>query len=165
MNYETSFEIEIAVAHYFGTTTHVIVPNVSWGMFGYELDLCILNNNSFYASEVEIKISKADLKRDSLKRHNHDRNGNLIKSLWFAMPEKLKNKGCDILVPESAGILYVGKNGNVVQDRKPVPSKFAKKWTYADAFKLARLGTLRTWNLKGKELIALRRKEKDAHTS
>jgi len=146
MNYETTGEIEEAVVRHFGARKNVVVPNVSWGMFPYELDLCILNNDSLYASEVEIKISKSDLKADAKKNHNHDKNGNYIKYLWFAMPKKLM--GCEDLVPENAGILYIDKWGFSKIFRKPIANKLAKKWDYEKAFKLARLGTLRIWDLK-----------------
>ena len=148
MNYETTGEIELAVVRHFIARKNVIVPNVSWGMFPYELDLCVLNNDSLYASEVEIKISKPDLKADGKKHHNHDVNGNFIKYLWFAMPDKLK--GCEYLVPVNAGILYVNKYGYATVFRKPVVNPMAKKWDYEKAFKLARLGTLRIWDLKRK---------------
>lgn len=146
MNYETSREIEVAVADHFGVQTHTIVPNVSWGLFGYELDLCVLNHRSFYASEVEIKISKGDLKRDGKKHHQHDRNGNAIRFLWFAMPEKLS--GCEDLVPEHAGIMLIGKDGRVKIVRKPMGNRAAIKWEPYQAYLLARLGTMRTWTLK-----------------
>jgi len=55
------------------------------------------------------KISKSDLKADAKKNHNHDKNGNYIKYLWFAMPKKLM--GCEDLVPENAGIIYIDKWG------------------------------------------------------
>ena len=156
MNYETTKEIEIAIARYFNTRKNVIVPNASWGIFKYELDLCILNTNMF-ASEVEIKISKSDLKADSKKKHHHDKNGNYIKYLWFAMPKKMK--GCEEFVPENAGILYVNIDGHVSVFRKPTANKNAKKWTYENAFKLARLGTLRIWNLKT-EILKLKEEKK-----
>jgi hypothetical protein len=146
MNYETTSEIEIAIARYFDTTKNIIVPNISWGMFPYELDLCILNCKSFYASEVEIKISKSDLKRDLKKHHNHDRNRNLIKYLWFAIPEKLLD--CIEFVPDHAGILYVNKNGRVYLKREAVANSLARKWDVQNSYKLARLGTLRIWKLK-----------------
>jgi hypothetical protein len=146
MNYQTASEIEIAVAHYFGVRTHVIVPNVSYGLFGYELDLVVLNNNSFYAYEVEIKVSKADLKRDSQKYHNHDRNGGAIRLLYFAMP--LKMKPCIDLVPERAGILFVDADGKVSLARAAKPEPGAHKWGLEQAFKLGRLGTLRIFDLK-----------------
>lgn len=148
-DYQTAYEIEFAIAHHFGIRTHTIIPNVSWGMFAYELDLCVLNNRSFYADEVEIKISRSDLKRDSKKRHNHDWNNNMIKRLWFAMPERMEN--CIDLVPARAGIMLVSPLlGAVRVLRLPVINKAAKKWRAEDAFKLARLGTLRMWDLMGR---------------
>jgi len=149
MNYETTKEIEIAVAEFFGVRKNVIVSNVFWGMFPYELDLCILNKG-FYATEVEIKISKSDLKADSKKWHRHDQNYNYIKYLWFAMPEKMK--GCEDMVPQNAGIFFVSKNGFVNIFRKPISNKLAKKWDMEKAFKLGRLGSMRTWDLKWKLL-------------
>lgn len=151
MNYETSSEIEIAIANHFDIRKNIIVPNVSWGMFGYELDLCILNCKSMYASEVEIKISKSDLKRDQKKYRPHERNGNLIRQLWFAMPEKLR--GCEDLVPERAGIIFVkfvNNMGITYEYRRPKINKLARKWSIEEAFKLARLGTMRIWSLKEK---------------
>ena len=79
MNYETASEIEIAIARHFGTRTHVIIPNLSFAMFPYELDLCVLNMKSFYALEVEIKVSKADLVRDGKKEHAHKLHRNMIR--------------------------------------------------------------------------------------
>ena len=151
MNYETSREIEVAIANHFGIRQNIIVPNVSWGMFGYELDLCILNCKSMYASEVEIKISKSDLKRDSKKYRPHERNGNLIRQLWFAMPEKLK--GCEEFVPEKAGIVYVSKLGITWEYRHSEINKIARKWNIEESYKLARLGTMRIWKLKWNRII------------
>jgi hypothetical protein len=156
MNYETSAEIEIAVSNFIGQRTHIIVPNVSWGMFPYELDLCVLNCKSFYAYEVEIKISKADLKRDSKKQHNHDWNHDYIRQLWFAMPEKMR--GCEELVPTRAGIFYVTKGGRVIEERRAEINTVAKKWTVEKAYELARLATFRMWNLKRAEMYNKQRK-------
>lgn len=144
MNYTTTPEIEVAVANHFGARTHVIVPNVSWGMFNYELDLVVLNIRSMYASEIEIKISKSDLKRDQQKRHHHD--SNMMKWLWFAIPHDLVRAW--ELIPDRAGILCVEEDGKVLVLRKPAINTTARKWDYRDAYKLARLGTLRIWDLR-----------------
>jgi hypothetical protein len=150
VNYETTPEIEIAVAAWFGTRVNIIVPNVSWGMFGYELDMCCLSA-AMYASEVEIKISRADLKRDQKKQHRHDWNNNLIKYLWFAIPERMLK---DIeFVPQNAGILYVTATGKVYRNRPAIANAHARKWTTDQALKLARLGTLRIWPLKRANLF------------
>jgi len=144
MDYETTREMEVAVARYFNARKNVIVPNVSWGMFKYEMDLCMLNMVSMYASEVEIKVSKADLKADAKKEHHHDSPS--IKYLWFAMPDKMV--GCEDLVPENAGIIYINKHGYGRTFRKPKANAVAQRWDFEKAFKLARLGTLRIWDLK-----------------
>jgi hypothetical protein len=150
MNFETCSEIEFAISRHFNYRTNVIIPNLSWGMFPYELDLCVLNMRSLYASEVEIKISQSDLKRDGKKHHQHAGkafgNRTMIKALWFAMP--LKMEKCTDLVPERAGILLVDNKGNVKILRKPTINKLARPWPITEAFKLARLGTLRMWSLK-----------------
>lgn len=156
MRYQTSAEIEVAISRYFSITKYVIVPNVSWGMFYYELDLCVLNHRSLYAYEVEIKISKSDLRRDQNKWHHHAHNHNLIRDLYFAMPEKMRD--CIDLVPERAGILLVDEKGNVSTLRKPKSNPMAKKWTYEQAYKLARLGTMRTWTMK--RAIIMRKQQK-----
>ena len=143
MNYETTQEVETAIVKHFDFVRNVIVPNLYHGMFPYELDLCILNKN-MYASEVEIKISRSDLKNDLKKYHKHDRNYNLIKNLWFAIPEKLF-KDID-LIPDRAGIFIVKQNGRVVVHRKPIANRLARQWTYELAYKLARLGNMRHWN-------------------
>jgi len=144
MDYKTSGEIEFALVRYFGRQNYVIVPNLSYGLFPYEMDLCALNNRSLYATEIEIKISKSDLKRDSKKWHNHDRNYNMIRYLYFAMPDFLKDS--IEYVPERAGVYLVDESGNVTIERKAVANKLAKKWDYRNAYKLGRLGTIRMWN-------------------
>ena len=151
MNYETTHEVEMALSKYFDPIKNVIVPNVSWGMFSYELDLCILNCKSRYATEVEIKVSVSDLKRDAKKTHQHDRNRNMIKYLWFAMPEKMK--GNNEFVPDRAGIMLVDKYGFITVVRTPQPDKLAIKWNSEQSFKLARLASIRMWKLKQKAFL------------
>jgi len=141
IDYEKTYGIEYAISLHFGSRNYVIVPNVSWGMFPYELDLCALNHRSRYASEIEIKISRADLKRDGQKPHNH--NSIAIRWLWFAMPEKLAR--CVELVPERAGIFLVSQSGKVAIFRKPKPNPLSGKWDDDMAYTLARLGTIRFW--------------------
>jgi hypothetical protein len=144
--YETCYEIEIALARYLDYGRYVMVPNLSYGMFSYEMDLCALNK-SMYAFEFEIKISRSDLKRDAAKHHHHMSEvfaKNLIRGLWFVMPEKLR--GCEEFVPERAGIMFVDGTGKITVARRVKPVETAKKWTFEDAYKLARLGTIRYWS-------------------
>ncbi|QMU29080.1 MmcB family DNA repair protein [Adhaeribacter radiodurans] len=147
----TLCEMETAVAKLWDVRRHVIVPNISWGMKLHECDLLILTKAN-YAIEVEIKRSKADLKKDVEKAHAHQ--SKRIKELWFAIPEQLKN--CLDLIPEHAGIIIVKKRKlkslkveyRAVRKRLPVTNKEAIKLTEAEVSNLKRLGCMRIWSLK-----------------
>jgi hypothetical protein len=126
----------------------IVVPNVSWGMVNHECDLLALTKSDV-AHEIEIKISKSDLKADLKKRHTHD-GGTLIKYLWFAGPETLE----DVFVrdaPDRAGIIlvyedYADRPGMCYRiARHPKPNTMARKWTLEDRARLARLGAMRYW--------------------
>lgn len=60
-------DIEIAIAKMFNYRMNVIVPNVSWGLgLRCECDLLIVSQRR-YATEIEIKVSKSDIKADKKK--------------------------------------------------------------------------------------------------
>lgn len=155
----TSLEIEIAVAKYFNTRINLIVPNIAWGMFfEHECDLFIITKSG-YGYEIEIKTSPQDIKKDLEKHHKH--NNNKIKKLYFAIPESLlKHRD---YIPERAGILAISED-----DEKPLWEKCKKikeakingkyKFTEREIYNLARLGTMRIWNLKEKLFNILKRK-------
>jgi hypothetical protein len=155
--------MEVIVSNYFSPRRNLIVPNVSWGMFRHEVDLCVLSPAG-YASEVEIKVSRSDLIKDKEKRHGHDEP--MIKHLYFAIPEHLEK---DIEhIPERAGILVVKWNKPWVlygtrkiegywsckKSREP-RIQYNRKWTDHERNSLLRLGAMRIWNLKQKLQKAL----------
>lgn len=143
--YETAREIELSIAAYFDSRINIIVPNVSWGLFNYEMDIVVLKpNGDVY--EIEIKISKSDLRADNKKRHQH-RNKS-ARRLYFAIPEKLKLNHCIEHIPERAGILVVDTRGIVTEYRKAEDDRAANKFDDKKRITLARLGALRVWNLK-----------------
>lgn len=150
MNNETAQEIELQIARYFGVRPNIIVPNVSWGMFrdNRECDLVVLRQSG-YAYEIEIKVSKSDLRKDRQKWHNHI--SERLRGLWFAIPEKLK-ESID-LIPETAGIFIVSKNGFVTEIRKPTINRVARKLNEDERFQLARLGAICIWSLKNRILL------------
>lgn len=98
-------DIELAINNYFNyNRRYVIVPNISWGLgFQHELDLLVLTNNN-HVWEVEIKVSKSDLKADLKKRHGHY--SNKIRRLYFAVPKELQEDAL-LLIPERAGLFVV----------------------------------------------------------
>lgn len=57
-----TLEIETAIAMKLDIRKHIIVPNISWGAGLHECDLLVINKSG-YATEIEIKISKSDLKK------------------------------------------------------------------------------------------------------
>ena len=151
-----SLDIEIKIMEYFNFKQKIIVPNVHWGIhtkeLGYlhECDILILSKHG-YATEVEIKISKSDLKVDKKKKHGHD--NKLIKKLYFAVPEELKDIALEE-IPERSGLLIIRKRKSgklfVEEVKKPKIRKDAIKWSQELSHKLAKLGTMRIYNLKNK---------------
>lgn len=149
MNYETSSEIQIAVAKWLDYRRLVVVPNLSWGMLDYECDVAALTGAG-YLYEVEIKVSKADLLRDRSKRKWKSLTLSKMRKMWFAIPEKLHD--CQDLIPECAGILVVDSAGRVEVARAAPTNVFAPKLNDDERFNLARLGAIRVWSLKRKVL-------------
>lgn len=148
LNYETTSEIETAVAGYFDPRRCVVVPNVWWGMdLMHECDLFVLTKSGF-AYEVEIKTSSSDLKRDILKRHGHK--SKMLKRLYFAIPLKLLEANREY-IPAHAGILTVNHRGLVKKEREAKINNDAVPLKPEQQLKLAHLGTMRIWTLK-KEL-------------
>lgn len=143
----STLDMEIAVAELINPRVNLIVPNISWGMFRYELDLLVVTKNRI-AWEIEIKVSKSDLKKDAEKSHNH--RNEKIQKLFFAIPEHLKD--CIGLIPSHAGVIIVhgyewGFRAKI--ERHP---KIANdyKWSDKDIANLYRLASMRTWSLKKK---------------
>lgn len=158
----TTIEIEGRVANYFGVRQCIIVPNISWGAGIHECDLLIVRKSGA-AIEVEIKVSRSDLKKDLDKPHHH--NDKRVKELYFAIPDYLKN--CIEFIPEHAGILLISRNTRWGYDgllceklRDPTPNKGHTKFTPDEVLNIARLGTMRIWALKRKIINKKRTKIK-----
>ena len=142
-----TIDIEIAVAAYFNARVNLIVPNISWGMsFGHECDLFVLTPSG-YGYEIEIKISKSDLKADLAKLHQH--RSLKIKKLYFAIPEKLSD--CIDFIPKRAGILIATEhNGGriIIEKKRDAVINCNYKFSEVERWNLARLGALRIFPLK-----------------
>jgi hypothetical protein len=147
----TTIDIELALMRFFDLRKNLIVPNVFWGMgLNHEADIICLRPSG-YAIEIEIKISKQNLKADFKKKHNHD--SVLLKELYYAVPEKLVEAALE-LIPETAGLISVTKNSydhlQVRKIRDAIKRKDAVKWDDKMRYQLARLGSLRIQTLKSK---------------
>lgn len=148
--------MEFYLANYFKPRVNIIVPNISWGLSGmHECDLFIINPSGF-CTEVEIKISLADFKKDFEKKHDHS--DERIKNFYYAFPHIIYNKNkefIDKMVPDHAGILIVDNKTNVKIIKGNKSNNTARKLTDKEILKVAKLGCLRIWNLK-KKLILLK---------
>ena len=147
----TTIEMEIIVIAHHNPRINIIVPNISWGMYRaglpslHECDILVLSKNN-YATEIEIKISRADLLKDSKKWHRHQHK--LIKKLFYAIPSYLEDIALET-IPDTAG-LYIEHNNKLKMIRKAKARPDALKWTSDERYQLARLGTLRILDLKRK---------------
>jgi hypothetical protein len=152
-----SGDIELALATHINERQNLIVPNVFWGLgFKYELDMMVVTQNK-YAWEIEIKITKSDLKADLKKKHGHY--SNRIKRLYFAVPEELKDEALK-LIPERAGLFIVNKPGfytcngrriykpQVELIKAPKINMNARKLNDEEILKLYQLAAMRIWSLK-----------------
>lgn len=137
-------DIECAVAEYFNPRVNLAIPNVSWGFLRYEADLLILTKSA-RLYEVEIKVSKSDLKRDLKKTHNHD--DRRINKVFFAIPKELL-KHAD-MIPDYAGILVVSGNWCCRKERD-APKRNDYKLSDEEVSQLYRLGALKVWTAKRK---------------
>lgn len=142
--------MECAVATWFNYRQNLIVPCVYWGLSDWhECDLLIVSKAG-YCTEVEIKITRADLRRDAKKAHGHRNPG--IKYLYFALPDYLEH--CMEFVPDRAGVILVRayKEGDwspvCRRARAPICQKHAAKMTDRQRYQVARLGAIRIWDLK-----------------
>lgn len=146
-------EMEVLLARHLNYRANLIVPNVSWGLGIHEVDMLILSSSN-YASEIEIKISLADLKADLKKPHGH--HSNKIKKLYFAIPKELEEKALEF-IPERAGLFVINdsytRNGRqvkpyVVLSKAPKSNPTARKLNDKEIKKLYELAAMRIWSLK-----------------
>src|SRR5699024_7195503 len=101
------------------------------GELGFELDILSVTKSG-YATGVEIKVSKSDLKRDLKKRHwelyNNSRLENVemyrklyfgkLKYFYYAVPPELI-EDAENQIPDWCGILTTGKWRKIKEHRKP----------------------------------------------
>lgn len=178
----TAADISYVLAHkIWKPRTHVIVPNLSWGLLPWEADLAVLHGSG-YMDEVEIKISLSDLRREfETKKHKHDElvrglassylcdrkwiynwsdtKPHIVRRFWFAMPERLIEKGFGgIEIPAHAGLIAVSGEASeplywwkaqVIKQPKVLSN--SRKLTDAERVTMMRLAYLRYWGDKERE--------------
>ncbi len=149
----------------------VLVPECGWT--GHECDLLVVTTN-LRVIDVEIKISRADLRRDAGKDkwfHSWDfaldgpwtpkSEGKRRPREWpckvwkhyLAVPKEIWDDGLFEALPSPAsGVLLLDRRGEsgrwlVIQcQRRATPNRDAKKISPEDAVDIARLASLRMWD-------------------
>lgn len=153
----SSMEMEVYLATFLDARSNLVVPNVSWGLgLHHEADLVAVSSAG-YAKEIEIKVTRQDLKADLKKRHDHPDRG-VFKQLFFAVPAFLV-EDAKTWAPAKAGIIGVDEGGFVWNVRMAAVTKV--KPLPADTIQtLYRLAAMRIWTLKKKLLEVYRAKNK-----
>lgn len=140
----------------FDFTKYAVVPNVSYAVLGHgEADLlCLSKSNTFH--EVEIKVSKSDMKADLKKHRGHENNA--VSYTWFAVPDDLEDEALEI-VPARYGIVIVEPDPlgtvhawladkyvtRVVRKATKYNGFGARKPTEAEVMRFLRTGVIRMW--------------------
>jgi hypothetical protein len=158
----TALEVQYALTYSeqspFYIRSHLVFPNVFWGLgFHHELDLLSITMPAHFGTEIEIKVSKYDIKRDLEKRHRHK--DSRIRQLYFAGPIELRDAFFEY-VPQEAGIITVFRNKDTedfnwryqcVIRRKPKINADYRAFTRQEIDRLLRIGNMRYWSLLSRQ--------------
>src|SRR5580700_7662207 len=78
---------------------YLAIPNVSYGFLFYEADLLIVSK-ARYATEVEVKVSMQDWRKDFEKRkHKPGLRDERIKYQYYAAPPRLAERHTELELP------------------------------------------------------------------
>lgn len=147
----------------------LVVPTCNW--YGHEADLLVIENK-LRIVDIEIKISRADLKADAKKskwwrsrpwsrRHEPRARMEWPEKVWkhyYAMPRSVWSPDLADHINDASGILLIdvtqtwqrraGTEPHAYAKvwRRAVPNKDAKPISTADVFDIARLSSLRYWS-------------------
>ena len=140
----------------FNQRSDIMVPNVSWGLLPYEADFVDINKSG-YLTEIEIKRSFEDFKKDFTKKHSHD--DERVYYFYYCVPEAIYDKVVEFLdkkyegkpkyakpavlyYTEELGIGYKNYGSKVAMHKDGIRYR---KLFLEEQLTLARLGTLRYW--------------------
>jgi len=167
----STLEMEARLMYYLDINANLVVPNITSmsGLVMFEADMLSLSKSG-YATAVEIKVSKADLKKDLKKQHithiNRMQYGlsfyyKNLKYFYYAVPEYLEEEALK-QIPDFCGLLvlrevevghwsatYKTKQIELVREAGIL---FKTRWDDKMRYNLARLGTMRIMSLKYKLL-------------
>lgn len=149
-------EIELAIVNsrIFNKRTDIFVPNVSWGLLNHEADMVIMTKSG-YLTEIEIKRSWEDFKADFKKDHRHE--DDRVYKFFYCVPDSIFEKVKNFLNEkypiknEIPAVITYNENGFIDATRGfGTPTTGGRKLFLEEQLTIARLGCMRTWNLKQK---------------
>ena len=151
-------DIEVKLAQYFEWQKNVICPCIKYSgqWLFHECDLLVINNNG-YATEIEIKVTKADLLAERYKSHKHQ--NEKIKYFYFAIDGDNIPKDFALQnIPNEAGLFVlrtrkdwpmIGMNGIIVdKERSALARKGCLPLTTQEINAVERVLAMRYWNLR-----------------
>ena len=128
---------------------YLAIPNVSWGFLFYEADLLVVSKTR-YCTEIEVKISISDWKKDFEKRkHKNGLRDKRIKYQYYACPLELAERYHELELPEGWGVIGVDDSKGI-KILKEAQARDATKLTDKEVLILARLACFRVWREESK---------------
>lgn len=140
----TVHDIECMLVDYFGGIRgkNICVPNISWGMFKYEMDFVIIAPNKSLC-EIEIKRSWNDFMADFKKEHIHD--DIHVQKFYYCVPQIMAERVLNYCKDEHVGVISYNDNRSIIPYREPKPNENAKMLDNNELYRLARLTIIRFW--------------------
>lgn len=142
----TTRELEYAIYEkFYKSTKAILVRSLAGMVVNHEADILLVSKN-LYLTEIEIKISISDLKKETKKKHNHQ--DPKIKRLYFLVPTTILRNAIK-LIPEDCGILgayrTIRDTISIRVVREPKVNKEAVKISQDELVNIYRLQSLRYW--------------------
>jgi len=150
----TSKEVQYALTYGVGSPfyfrSHIVIPNIRDPTIGFthELDLLSISIKTHIGTEIEIKASKSDIKRDLEKKHLHY--DTRVRQIYFAGGMELYDALFEY-VPAHFGIITVYKNQCTIRRKAKALKTFHGPFSQDEVFRIMRLGTMRYWSLFGNQ--------------
>ena len=121
--------------------------------------------SSGYVTEVEVKVSLTDLRRDAEKEKWRTRSFvGLITRFYYAMPLALwQREGAQEAVREGAGVITVERVGRRLKARlaREAERRPGRKLSLQERFTLARVGSYRAWSPQQRHRLRQLEAERD----
>lgn len=143
----------ILKCHQGGVRVNLCVPNVSWGAgINYEADLVVVSKSG-YATEYEIKRSWSDFLAD-FKKDKYAHKAPWVYRFAYVVPESIKDRVLNFFKEKciyTPAIICYTEDQQIKHYGGYLEVEGGRKMFIEEQLKIARLGTLRYWNLRNKE--------------